>query len=113
MTQTKKGSFVEAWVNVVVGIGIGYLTNIYVLPWFGLMVTKQDALFIGLIFTAISLVRSYCLRRFFNWIKFGNEPTVQNLNTGSEWTAYDAYGIVKSMSEQGLDHLKSKENPDA
>lgn len=72
--QTKLGSFVEAWANIAVGFAINFCANLLVLPLFGLNVTPSDAFGIGVIFTAISLVRSYVLRRWFNGLKFGNKP---------------------------------------
>lgn len=75
--QTKLGSFVEAWANIAVGFGINYCANLLVLPLFGLNVTPADAFGIGVIFTVISLVRSYVLRRWFNGLKFGNKETAK------------------------------------
>lgn len=70
--QTKTGSFVEAWANIVVGFGINCLANLLILPMFGFNVTAGQAFGIGMIFTVISLVRSYVLRRWFNGLRFGN-----------------------------------------
>lgn len=72
--QTKLGSFVEAWANIAVGFAINFCANLLVLPQFGLNVTPADAFGIGVIFTVISLARSYVLRRWFNGLKFGNKP---------------------------------------
>ena len=72
MAQTRLGSFVEAWANILVGFGVNFAANLIVLPWFGFNVTAGDAFGIGLVFTAISLVRSYVIRRWFNGMKFGN-----------------------------------------
>jgi hypothetical protein len=72
MAQTRLGSFVEAWANIAVGFGINFTANLIVLPWFGFNATAGDAFGIGLVFTAISLVRSYVIRRWFNGMKFGN-----------------------------------------
>lgn len=66
MSQTKLGSFAEAWFNVAVGFGINYLGNIFILPVFGLLVTYSQAFWIGVIFTVISVARSYLLRRIMN-----------------------------------------------
>jgi hypothetical protein len=74
MSQTQLGSFVEAWANIAVGFGINFAANLIVMPWFGFHVTPRDAFGIGIIFTVISLVRSYVLRRWFNGLKFGNKP---------------------------------------
>jgi hypothetical protein len=43
-----------------------------ILPAYGFHITGGQAFSMGLIFTAISLVRSYVLRRWFNGLKFGN-----------------------------------------
>lgn len=78
MSQTRLGSFAEAWFNVAVGFGINFLGNIYILPLFGLEVTAGQAFNIGLIFTVISVARSYALRRIMNKLKarWNMEPAV-------------------------------------
>lgn len=63
-------SAVEASFNVLIGYLVSVLTNILILPLFGYDVTVADSFAIGLAFTAVSLMRSYALRRIFNW--FGN-----------------------------------------
>ena len=76
--QTRLMSFVEAWANILVGFGVAFCTQILVFPLFGLHASVADNLGIGAIFTAVSLVRSYVLRRWFNGLKFGRvscEPT--------------------------------------
>jgi len=76
MAQTKTGSLIEAAANIAVGFAINWCANMLVLPMFGLKVSAGTAFHIGLVFTVISLVRSYVLRRWFNGLKFGNaEPT--------------------------------------
>jgi len=72
MTQTRIGSLAEAAANIAVGFTINWTANMLVLPWFGFNVTAGDAFGIGLVFTAISLARSYVLRRWFNGLRFGN-----------------------------------------
>lgn len=65
MRQTRAMSLVEAIFNVFVGYGVAVTTQILVFPWFGLHATLGDTLAIGLIFTLVSIARSYCLRRLF------------------------------------------------
>jgi hypothetical protein len=72
MSQTRTGSAVEAGLNIVVGFGINYVANLLVLPLFGFDVTPRAAFEMGLVFTGISLARSYVLRRWFNSLRFGN-----------------------------------------
>lgn len=69
MSQSKLGSFVESWANVFIGFGINFVANLIVLPAFGLPLSASTAFHIGLVFTAISVVRSYVLRRVFNKVK--------------------------------------------
>ena len=66
MSQTKLGSFIEAWVNVAIGFGINYIANLLIFPLFGFHITLLENLYMGLIYTVISVVRSYCIRRWFN-----------------------------------------------
>jgi len=71
--QTRLGSWVEAWANIFVGFSINWCANMAILPMFGFRVSGGSAFEIGLIFTVISLVRSYVLRRWFNGLKFGHD----------------------------------------
>lgn len=66
--QSKRGSLAEALVNVLVGFGVATGANLLVLPWFGLKLSVSDAVGIGAVLTVVSIVRSYALRRFFNWL---------------------------------------------
>lgn len=66
MGQSKKGSFAESLFNTAVGWTINFVANIHILPMFGFDVTYSQAFWIGIIFTVISIVRSYVLRRVFN-----------------------------------------------
>lgn len=52
--------------NVVIGYGINFIANLLVLPLFGFDVSPAQAAGMGIIFTFISIGRSYVLRRVFN-----------------------------------------------
>jgi hypothetical protein len=73
VAQTKLGSLAEAWANIAVGFAINWCANMTILPLFGFRVSGGAAFEIGLIFTVISLARSYALRRWFNGLKFGHD----------------------------------------
>ena len=73
MAQTKLGSITEAWANIVVGFSINYIANLLIFPIFGMHISLRNNFFMGCIFTVISLVRSYVLRRWFNGLKFGHD----------------------------------------
>lgn len=58
-------SLIEAITNVAVGYALAVVTQVLVFPWFGLRASLGDNLALGLVFTAVSLIRSYALRRLF------------------------------------------------
>lgn len=67
LSQTKLGSFIEAWVNVFIGFAINFVANLIILPAFGFTtLTLATNFVIGLIYTVISVARSYVIRRWFN-----------------------------------------------
>lgn len=75
MGQKKSHSFAEAIFNTVFGFAISMAANLIVLPWFGFKVTVHDAFNIGIIFTFISIARSYILRRIFNRLMVWQDGT--------------------------------------
>ena len=64
--QSKKQSLIESLTSVFVGWLIGVILNMLVLPLFDYDVSLTDGVLISIIFTAVSVVRSYVVRRFFN-----------------------------------------------
>ena len=69
MRQSRLMSLVESLANVLVGYVVAVATQMAVFPLFGLAVTVTENLLIGLIFTAVSIVRSYALRRGFEALR--------------------------------------------
>jgi putative effector of murein hydrolase len=69
VTQSRRLSLVEAITNVAVGYVLAVITQIVVFPWFGIHPSLGENLAIGSIFTGISLVRSYALRRLFERLR--------------------------------------------
>ena len=67
--QSRTMSLIEALANVLVGYGVAVTTQAVVFPLFGLHASLDQNLAIGLIFTGVSLVRSYMLRRLFNHLR--------------------------------------------
>ena len=67
--QSRAMSLVEALANVVVGYGLAIAIQLLVFPVFGLRVTLPDSAAIAAIFTAVSVVRSYLLRRLFERVR--------------------------------------------
>ena len=64
--QSRQRSALEAVTNVVVGFLVAVGAKLLVLPAFGYHVTVYDSFAIGWVFTVISMMRSYFLRRLFN-----------------------------------------------
>ena len=64
--QTKKWSMIESLTSTTIGWLIGVILNMSVLPLFGYDVSLTDGVLISIIFTAVSVIRSYVIRRFFN-----------------------------------------------
>lgn len=76
MKQSRRMSLVEAVANVAIGYGIAVATQLVVFPWFGLPARVGDALAIGAIFTAVSIGRSFTLRRLFEAIRMPTSKTL-------------------------------------
>ena len=66
MTQTKLGSLIEALMNVVIGFFFNYFFNLLIFPLFGMHISMRDNFYMGMIFTVISVARSYSIRRLCN-----------------------------------------------
>ena len=64
--QSKKQSLIESLTSTTIGIIIGVVLNLTILPIFGYPVSLSDSLWISVIFTIVSIIRSYVIRRFFN-----------------------------------------------
>lgn len=67
--QRKTTSLIESCVNCLVGVGVAILGQVIVFPWFGIHIPLFDTGLIALIFTGISILRSYALRRLFEWLR--------------------------------------------
>lgn len=73
MKQSHLMSLVEATANVAVGYGVAVATQLVVFPWFGLPARLDDALAIGAIFTVVSILRNFLLRRLFEAIRVSGQ----------------------------------------
>lgn len=66
--QSRVGSLVESVVNVGAGYLVAVILQIYLFPVFGIVISVSDNFIIAGIFTLVSIVRSYIMRRVFNWL---------------------------------------------
>jgi hypothetical protein len=62
-------SLVEAVANVVVGLLIAVATQIVVFPILGLQASLAQNLKLALVFTGVSIVRGYGMRRLFERLR--------------------------------------------
>ena len=65
MKQSRKASLMEAVTKVIVGYIVGCVANLLIFPLFNVHVSYTDNLLMGLIYSAISIVLSYTIRRWF------------------------------------------------
>lgn len=68
--QSKTMSALETLASTAIGYSVATAANFYILPLFGYPVSLKDASMIGVIFTIISLIRGYIVRRLFTWIEW-------------------------------------------
>ena len=66
MMQSKRESLIETLTNVSIGWFISFIANMLVLPLFGYNINLTDGVLISIIFTVISIIRGYVIRRAFN-----------------------------------------------
>lgn len=70
--QTKLSSVTESLINTGIGYVINYTANLIILPmFFGVHLSLATNAYLGLIYTVIAVVRSYYVRRMFNWLQHG------------------------------------------
>lgn len=66
MNQTRLGSLIEAIINILIGFGINFTANAFIFPLFGWSISAKQNVTLGIIYTCISIARSYTVRRIFN-----------------------------------------------
>ena len=69
--QPRWQSWLEASANVLIGYGIAIGAQIIIFPLFGIKLHLEQNLEIGALFTLVSMIRSYVLRRVFNAFQRG------------------------------------------
>jgi len=72
MTQSTFMSFAEAAVSNLFGIALSVLVQMVVFSVYDIEVSLIDNLSIVLIFTVVSIIRTFIFRRLFNWL--GEKP---------------------------------------
>ena len=66
--QSQKDTLLETTINVSCRMFISFILNLTILPYFAMDILNQSlttALIIGVVYTTVSLIRSYVFRRVF------------------------------------------------
>lgn len=67
--QKKRHSFLEACLSTAIGFIIAFFANLVVMPVvFGIMPTFEQNAIATVLFTIVSVVRGYYVRRMFNYM---------------------------------------------
>lgn len=67
--QKKKHSLLEACLSTAIGFVIAFFANLVVMPVvFGITPSFSQNMYATVLFTIISVVRGYYVRRLFNWM---------------------------------------------
>jgi hypothetical protein len=69
VSQSRRGSAIEAVANVLIGYVVAVAAQIVIFPLFGVRLAVTDNMLIGVLFTSVSVIRSYALRRLFNRLR--------------------------------------------
>ena len=64
--QTKRSSLIETLINVAIGFVVSMLLTSIVFPAYGHAINLNQNIQITAIFTVASIIRGYCIRRWFN-----------------------------------------------
>ena len=73
MSQSVKGSLLEAGANIIVGLGLSTVISIAVLSALGLPSPISTSLLLTSILTATSLARQFLIRRYFDGLSKSRE----------------------------------------
>ena len=64
--QSRLDSFIEAWLNVLIGFGVSVLANFVIFPLVGIGASTTQIIAVGIFMTFVSVARSYLVRRWAN-----------------------------------------------
>lgn len=66
--QSKKMSLLETCLSTFIGLAVAIWTQLICFPWFGIEIHLSQNFMIAGIFTVVSIIRGYLVRRLFNWL---------------------------------------------
>jgi hypothetical protein len=62
--QTSRQAILESWVNILAGFSVNFFLNLLMLPMLGITLSAGDNFYLGCVYTAVSVVRSFVIRRY-------------------------------------------------
>ncbi len=66
-TQTRRQSMIEAAIGTAIGFSVALLCQVFLMWFYNLGTNLFQDVSMTLFFTVASIIRSYFVRRFFNW----------------------------------------------
>jgi multisubunit Na+/H+ antiporter MnhE subunit len=66
MAQSKKLSVIETSTNIVIGLIVSFIIQLFLFPFMGIPISHKQNVIITLVFFVASFIRGYLVRRFFN-----------------------------------------------
>lgn len=98
--QSHKHSVAEAVFSNIIAFGISYGINLLVLPWFRRELTDGEAaLWLTLLFSVVSIVRGYLVRRLFNWLHIRQARPIVNLSETDKLMIQEAERVGPLIGE--------------
>lgn len=64
--QSKKSCLCEATISAIAGYCIVFGVQLYIFPFFGVIVSVTQNFTLSFIFTALAILKNYIIRRVFN-----------------------------------------------
>lgn len=62
--QTRREAIIEVWVGILIGFGINWIMNWFLLPMVGAKFTAVENFWLGMIYTLVSVMRGFVVRRW-------------------------------------------------
>lgn len=66
MRQSRRMSLAESVLSTLIGFAVAFCVQVLIFPLYGIALAPGENLTISAIFTAVSVVRGYAVRRLFN-----------------------------------------------
>jgi hypothetical protein len=60
---------IEAWVGTIIGLVVAYASTYVIMLLLGVPITHGQNLIVTGFMTVVSIIRSYYVRRLFNWLE--------------------------------------------